>query len=1225
MSSPSNLYAEKIFSEHPLALWSFDDKADYISIISEAQRDMSTWTTTGGTAELVTNIIDEPFPTSKVSLLTGELTDDQFGEIESVSPNLINFSDLNQSLGTFSVSSYINASTSYLHSISIGYEYYDTTSGDKIQNLRTFTTSINERWIFVSETFDIPSDITSGRMVIKVRYLGNAETQDNYRFWINGLTFGQWSEEFHSTSLGVTPITIPQNIATSMEYGIPAFAYGLQENNGYYFVKDSALIAKNSSIPMVYGASNLTTISPNNPEPSLIVPGYGFLNNIGKNKEYTFEAWVNINSNATIKKRVIGPIGSDDGLYVDGPFLGLKISDNYATHFIGEWVRPMLIHIRIIKDNASLLINGEEVLSLNFFTSDLVLPDVLNEDSKNQDWIGFYSYDDIFPFQVDCVAIYPYQVPSIVAKRRLVYGQGVEFPENINTAYSGTSVFIDYPFADYTNNYSYPDIGNWSQGIIDNLSTQENILSTPNYELPSIVFSNKTELQFYSDNSSIQDESDLFYKLKPNSSWNSSEGYLLFENLNFLQEGIKCFYGVFKAKSISLNKEILFHIESINDNNSFTVYLDGSDINYVLKYNGIEETIYNRIEYEFGDLVPIGLNIDNFSNYFGGNVSKFFGNRGNLRLFVGGKSSLENTFSGNIYKVGFANAKNFEKISSLFNIFGVPTLSESDFYAYLESTTIEDAGFVDSTWSALFDGGTPSSFITTLLQEHVSSYTLVAKEYFGNYSLDIDIAGTWSDYLPLTYFAQYVTDEKGDKSYDLDFLQINLNYPSPSVFIEEQETNTWTYGELRDEYGSPIQRTYASLDDQLFTGYNNYSDLQNRSSKSYNYDTSNALVRSYISFQRILDGSNANNSYFTSIRKPPKDNIVQPDTNWPTTKYEVVSNMIVYPPAYVNFNDISLVFHLDFKVEGILNKKVGIRSLEVASQALNNSSNPVGTRFGVPIYPYKKSGIYFDYKGKNPFTIYKGSTPYLYLTRYSGIQLSGNFDPLINRGLSIPINQTKADNYKVMALQTAVRYDQDFFPYAPIQIFEIESKNSLIKFYMVANNPDGKRAKIYAINSDTGELEDGIAFYWNGNLVKEPSITVKEWGFLGVSFSNILDFKNVTGALRVNGPLMVNNISHYQSTNLQEVQQIEFRPWFQVKYSGLDELDWNFWNPAYLWQGVLVLSSASYYGVDPSDIYKSYTGTNKIIVDDEEVFGINGYEYSVYQNILWQQSTINAV
>ena len=38
MSSPSNLYAEKVFSEHPMALWALDDKLDYISLISEEQR-----------------------------------------------------------------------------------------------------------------------------------------------------------------------------------------------------------------------------------------------------------------------------------------------------------------------------------------------------------------------------------------------------------------------------------------------------------------------------------------------------------------------------------------------------------------------------------------------------------------------------------------------------------------------------------------------------------------------------------------------------------------------------------------------------------------------------------------------------------------------------------------------------------------------------------------------------------------------------------------------------------------------------------------------------------------------------------------------------------------------------------------------------------------------------------------------------------------------------------
>jgi hypothetical protein len=41
-----------------------------------------------------------------------------------------------------------------------------------------------------------------------------------------------------------------------------------------------------------------------------------------------------------------------------------------------------------------------------------------------------------------------------VAKRRWVYGQGVLSPEAINSAYGGTLAFIDYPFADYTGNYT---------------------------------------------------------------------------------------------------------------------------------------------------------------------------------------------------------------------------------------------------------------------------------------------------------------------------------------------------------------------------------------------------------------------------------------------------------------------------------------------------------------------------------------------------------------------------------------------------------------------------------------------------------------------------------------------------------------------------------------------------------------------------------------------------
>jgi len=129
---------------------------------------------------------------------------------------------------------------------------------------------------------------------------------------------------------------------------------------------------------------------------------------------------------------------------------------------------------------------------------------------------------------------------------------------------------------------------------------------------------------------------------------------------------------------------------------------------------------------------------------------------------------------------------------------------------------------------------------------------------------------------------------------------------------------------------------------------------------------------------------------------------------------------------------------------------------------------------------------------------------------------------------------------------------------------------------------------------------------------------------LGIRFANIQEFSNFAGALRLTAPLTYNNISYYKSTNLQEVQNEITRPWFKVKNLGSLTLDWGFW-PSYLWDGVLFIAKTSYYGVDPSDIYKIYTGTNKIIIDDEieSVFG--DYQYSVKENIEWRSQVYQAV
>jgi hypothetical protein len=602
-------------------------------------------------------------------------------------------------------------------------------------------------------------------------------------------------------------------------------------------------------------------------------------------------------------------------------------------------------------------------------------------------------------------------------------------------------------------------------------------------------------------------------------------------------------------------------------------------------------------------------------------------------MYVGGDKNGLSTFTGKIYSIGLCTKYNFQKIRSLFNEIGVPVWNEDLFAIYqnnqlinidggIDTTSMPPSGGATDTANGALSGGGVIISDEDFLIEHTASYTLLPDTVFDTYKLTVSSSAYWEDQLPLTYFAESVLDKRGDQYFDLDFIQFNIDYPITSKTIAiETDPESWTYAELSNEYGVPVQRTYTSLDNYLFTGYNDYEDLKNKISKDYKYDTDGALVKTYVTFQYTELGANQTYFYFTKTERPSRDGVLVPGSDWMTTKYEVVDNMIIYPPKGVDFNDLSIVTHIEINVKDSEVNNVAIKKLSYASQALNESdASPIGTRFGTPIYPYTKTGIYYDFKRDNPFSIYTGSSPYLYLTKTSGIQLKGKYDPLVNRGLLVPVNESRAEGFKIIAMQMAVRFDGEYFPYAPTQIFEIQSKDSYIKFYMVASDPTGRRAKIYAIDARTGLVQNGIGFYWNGKIVKEPVLTLQEWGFLGINFSNSLNFSFFEGAVRLTGPLLFNSISYYQSTNLQEVQSISERPWFRVKVLGSYGLDWQFWdNGSFNWNKVLVLSETSYYGVDPSDVYKSYTGTNKIIVDDIRPISIGEYSYTVFTDVNWNQ------
>lgn len=1249
MSTPSSLYAEKIFAEHPVAFWPLDDKADYISLISETNRNLSLWDIDNGSSQLITDILTEPFPeshTSKLTVATPSTTNPFV--VSAVSPNLVNLSDINEDLSNISLGVFLYSNSSYISGFEIGYEYTDASSGNVIQNTKFFSTTINRSWIFLSETFTPPIQNVSMRFVIKAKFF-NGDLAENYSFLVNGISVGQWSEEFNASSLGVVPVNVPTEILQiSNLKAVPAKAYGLQQADGYYLLRDGALAAKNSGIPMVFGAKSSTIIQQNlGRTPAVIFPGQGFLNESGKYKDYTFEFWTRINSDSTEERRIFGNIRGTDGIYIKGPTLSLKINNYVIRHYVGEWSRPMLIQIRYSSSSISLLVNGEQVGELPIDIESIEFPKATTQSGSltlQNDWVGFWSYNTIKPVEIDGVAIYGYVVPIQVAKRRFVYGQGVEFPENINNAYSGSSIFIDYPFSKYSKNYSYPGIGKWQQGAYDNLSIVGNSISFPSYQLPQARFNNKTSDEWLSALKSAQNEiDDTFIKLRPNSSWNSTRGHLFLENFSLANEDIKGFYIVCKEMTMPAENaapQTLISIEDARSNSTFEIRLDYDGVHYILIENGVSHSLVSRSRQYLegvGEKNVIGIDIRKFSDYYGGKAAQFFGNLSSPLIYIGSNKEFEQLFTGNIYSVGFSSAKNLQKISSAF---GVDGLSFSDTFVdasiflphpsseQLPYSSLADAG-LDVTDQALFDflydGGTLGQYAQSVISDHIASYAITVGNNLSGFNILIGSDSSWQDYIPLSVFAKQSLDARGDSRSDLDFIQFNVNYPAPSVFLQETENSEWTYAELREEYLNPIQRTYESLDNQLFTGYENYEDLANKSVSSYKYDTSKSVVKTYVTFQLLEEGANKPTSSFTLTELAPKNGIITPGPDWIDTKYEVVDNMIIYPPASMSFDDLAIVTHIEMTSQSINDTPIFIKSLEYASMSLSETSpTPVGTRFGNDIFPYRKDGFYFNYKSENPFSIYKGSTPYLYLTRNSGITIRGNYDPIVNRGISIPINENKSDDFKVIAMQMALRFDQDFFPYAPMQIFEIQSSNSYIKVFAVANHPSGQRAKLYAINS-RGELEDGLAFYLNGNIVKDPVISVKEWTMLGISFANTQQFEQFAGAIRLTGPLTFNNISYYKSTNLQEVTNTVERPWFKVKLLGTLDLDWGFWNPAYMWNNVLVISETSYYGVNPSDIYKVYTGTNKIIIDDEVETTFGKYSYTVAEDVLWRSQVYQAV
>lgn len=1175
MSIPSNLYAQKVFGEHPLAIWPLDEQVDFASILSASAADIdNSWTIT--TTNLTGTVI--PGTVTTTSVTVGPISTSQTYQIVSPdpgvnsfavtrleSPELSNLQALDLIVGTLTSSTWFNPISSDIIVLEIGYTYIDPTTSVKTDVVETFDISINNAWQLLSTTQLLANVNTTFKMLIKVTYKKSVTPSPTYSMLINGIALGQLAEEFTASSTGIVPLDIPLSIALPTNLKVlPTSKYGVNADYAYHIINDNLLRAKNFGVPLVYGSSSSTTLLNNYGLPSLIVPGLGFLNNDGKYRDLTLELWLRVNSGTKALTRIVGPIGSDDGLYVNDSFLTLKINDYVVSHPVSEWGRPMLINILINKNSASVLLNGERIISISLDPSMVTFPDKLNIDGKDQDWIGFYTSPEVSPIAIDCVAIYSYLVPEVVAKRRWVYGQGVEFPDNINSSYSSTAISADYAFSNYSNNYNYPENSNWSSGIVENLSVSNNMISTPIYNLPSVSFNTRTNNEWYLD---IDSESLNYISLRPNSSWDNVSGHIFFNSFDIISQKIKAFYGLFKQPTLKLDKETLFRIVSSMNENYLEASITGNTLTYSFTYSG-QVTILKTLIITENQYFSAGINIDTLIEQFGQNLSSFFGDREFLNVYIGGTKDFSQTFSGEIKTVNFASSFAFDAIKTEFTADGLISL-------------------------------------TANVLDEVSSYTLVMRESVIGNRLDIRTKSYWEDYIPISYFSKYVKDSENASYYSVDLIQFNLGYPEPNTFADD-----------------------LTIGDKVF-------------------DTTNSIVKTYITFQDLTTKATKPRSDFSVVIPAISSRTVEPgkyvlsyDTNgdpvyddWKITAYEVVNNTVIYLPVGATIADISIAVQIEITTDGSAYDPVRIKSLQLASLAFNDiSKNIIGSRFGIPVMPYTKLGVYEDYKRRNPFTVYKGSTPYLYLTNHSGFEVVGKPKTGVNRGLSMPINQGVSETYKVGALQIFLRFSGETFPITPIEAFEIESNSAHIKFYLVADDAIGLRGKIYGLNTTTGAIEEGLVFFINGLRSPRAIINLNEWSVLGIQFGTKLDFgyynnslPATKGAFRITGPLTVNNIAHFQYTAEQEQQAIKVRAWSEVLHGSPDDYVWSYWNDSFIWKNVLYLLTTEKGNIDPAQIFNIYTGTNRLVFSDEKAISISAEPYKIYKDIAWKSITQSAV
>ena len=399
-----SIYCDRVYGEHPIGLWSFSDHLTYLTLLSEADEDVSSWS--GASSSYASFVRDRipAFPGIGGAYKVVDTTSSQV--VESVTEHYIEVSKT----GIITVDE-----ANLLDNIDIGFwgfssglfNFFEVVLINDAEEIAVSNLSQplidqsqyaparmevqTDTWEPIYATFPGPKaagDIQNLGVRIRAYY----PTAGTYNFLLGGISVGQGRGSKIILEEGTT--SYPPSKSSGLQHhddikqvvGVPEYGFG--RDTAYVVSRGNKLLAANTGIPMVYGDSTATSVL-SSEGPSVVFPGKGFLHSTGRNSELSLEMWIRLGYTENVSRKIVGPLWTNDGLFLENENLCLRVGSGVVKYKLLGSDGPLLVDIVATTQRVTLMVNAVEAGSIQHASS---YPDNYN---FNTDWIGVHSYSDL--------------------------------------------------------------------------------------------------------------------------------------------------------------------------------------------------------------------------------------------------------------------------------------------------------------------------------------------------------------------------------------------------------------------------------------------------------------------------------------------------------------------------------------------------------------------------------------------------------------------------------------------------------------------------------------------------------------------------------------------------------------------------------------------------------------------------------------------------------------